>query len=416
MSSQPAALPLPAFGGYGIEIEYMIVARRSLDVAPISDRLIHAVAGSYVNEVARGELAWSNELVLHVIELKTNGPASGLAPLPELFQRDVHQINALLEAHNAQLMPGAAHPWMDPLTQTKLWPHEYDVVYEAYDRIFGCRGHGWSNLQSVHINLPFADDAQFDRLHSAIRLVLPLLPGLAASSPFLEGRYTGMVDARLEAYRHNARQIPQISGEVIPEPVTSRAAYEAQILAPMYRAIAAHDPDGVLQHEWLNSRGAIARFDRNAIEIRLLDVQEAPVADLAIVAAVVGLVRALYDGALSDVAAQRAVTTRELAALLHTSIREGERAMVTQPALLACLGLDPAPISLQSLWRELLERHIELPAGPWQAPLQLILAQGPLARRVLAVTGEAPEPTRLRAVYRELCSCLRHGDLFDPEG
>jgi len=413
MSNQPS--PLPAFSGYGIEIEYMIVARRSLDVAPISDRLIHDVAGSYVTELDRGPLAWSNELVLHVIELKTNGPAAALAPLPGYFLDDVQRINKLLDRHGAQLMPGAAHPWMNPLTQTRLWPHEYDVVYEAYDRIFGCRGHGWSNLQSVHINLPFANDAEFDRLHSAIRLVLPLLPGLAASSPFLEGRYTGMMDARLDAYRNNARQIPTITGKVIPEPVSSRAGYEAQILAPMYRAIAEHDPDGVLQHEWLNSRGAIARFDRNAIEIRLLDVQEAPVADMAIAAAVVGLVRRLYDGAISDAATQRAVPTAALAELLLTAIREGEQALVTDTQLLACMGLPAKPLTLQMLWRALLEDQITLPDGPWQAPLQLILEQGPLARRLLAATGESPTPTRLRAVYRELCACLQHGDVFDPE-
>jgi hypothetical protein len=32
----------------------------------------------------------------------------------------------------------------------------------------------------------------------------------------------------------------------------------------------------VLRHEWVNARGAIARFDRSAIEIRVLDVAECP--------------------------------------------------------------------------------------------------------------------------------------------
>lgn len=414
MNTTPS--PLHAFEGYGIEIEYMLVERRSLDVAPLSDRLIHEVAGGFVSEVERGALAWSNELVLHVLELKTNGPAPRLDALPALFQGEVSRINRRLAAHGARLMPGAAHPWMDPLTQTRLWPHEYDVVYEAYDRIFGCRGHGWSNLQSVHINLPFADDSEFARLHSAIRLVLPLLPGLAASSPFLEGRFTGLVDARLEAYRHNASRIPSITGAVIPDVVHSRAAYEARILAPMYRDIAAFDPDGVLQHEWLNSRGAIARFDRNAIEIRLLDVQETPQADLAIVAAVVGLVRALYDGPLAEPAAQDAVSTEALARVLLAAIREGEGAIVDDPALLGCLGLPERPLTLQALWRALLARHVTLPPGDWEAPLALILEQGPLARRLLAAAGETPSRTRLRAVYRELCECLAQGELFNPEG
>ncbi len=410
-----AAAPLQAFTGYGIEIEYMIVERRSLDVAPLSDRLIHGVAGAYLSEIERGPLAWSNELVLHVLEIKTNGPAPRLETLPALFQAEVTRINHMLAAHGARLMPGAAHPWMTPLTQTRLWPHEYDIVYEAYDRIFGCRGHGWSNLQSVHINLPFADDAEFARLHSAVRIVLPLLPGLAASSPFLEGRFTGLLDARLEAYRHNAQRIPSVTGAVIPDVVSSRAAYEARILAPMYRDIAAFDPDGVLQHEWLNSRGAIARFDRNAIEIRLLDVQETPQADLAVVAAVVGLVRALYDGPLATPEAQDAVATEALARVLLAAIREGERAIVDDRALLSCLGLPPSPLTLQALWQALLARQVTLPPGDWAGPLELIFEQGPLARRLLTAAGETPTPTRLRAIYRELCQCLERGELFNPE-
>ena len=75
------------------------------------------------------------------------------------------------------------------------------VIYQTYDRIFGCKAHGWANLQSMHLNLPFADDAEFARLHAAIRLVLPIIPALAASSPIADGRPTGFMDIRMEAYR-----------------------------------------------------------------------------------------------------------------------------------------------------------------------------------------------------------------------
>ena len=141
------------------------------------------------------------------------------------------------------------------------------------------------NLQSAHLNLPFANDEEFGRLHAAVRLVLPALPALAASSPLQDGRLTDFADTRLEIYRHNARRLPIVSGRVIPEPVFTRAEYERAARQPL-RAIAPLDPDGILQEEWLNARGAIARFDRGAIEIRVLDVQEHPAADLAIAWAV----------------------------------------------------------------------------------------------------------------------------------
>src|SRR5678809_520166 len=90
---------------------------------------------------------------------------------------------------------------MNPERETRLWPHEDNEIYEAFDRVFGCTGHGWSNLQCTHLNLPFAGDAEFARLHAAIRLVLPIIPALAASSPILDSRLTGLMDTRLHCYR-----------------------------------------------------------------------------------------------------------------------------------------------------------------------------------------------------------------------
>ena len=112
----------------------------------------------------------------------------------------------------ARLMPTGMHPWMNPRAETVLWPDDGSSIYESYDRLFDCRSHGWSNLQSMHINLPFADDEQFARLHAATRLVLPLLPALAASSPVVDGKPTGLMDYRLEAYRTNQARMPSITG------------------------------------------------------------------------------------------------------------------------------------------------------------------------------------------------------------
>src|SRR5690606_34786160 len=129
-------------------------------------------------------------------------------------------------------------------------------------------------------------DAEFARLHAAIRPVLPLLPALAASSPVVDGHATGTLDNRLAVYAENCRRVPSVSGAVVPEPVYSRADYETGLLGRIYRDLAPLDPAGTLRHEWVNARGAIARFDRSAIEIRLLDTQECPAADIAVAALV----------------------------------------------------------------------------------------------------------------------------------
>jgi gamma-glutamyl:cysteine ligase YbdK (ATP-grasp superfamily) len=411
-----AAPPLHLFQGFGIEIEYMIVARATLDVLPVCDEVLRAVAGEYVSDVAGDDIAWSNELVLHVIELKTNGPAPGLAGLAAKFHRDLLTINGLLAAHGGRLMPSAMHPWMDPLRETRLWPHDYSPVYEAFNRVFDCRGHGWANLQSVHVNLPFAGDDEFGRLHAAIRLILPILPAIAASSPMADGRLTGHLDTRLDTYRGNARKVPSVSGRVIPEPVFTRAAYHAQILARIYADISPLDPEGILQHEWLNARGAIARFDRDAIEIRLLDTQECATADLAVAAAVVAAVRALVDERWCPFDTQRGFAVDPLDVILHATTHHAEAAIIDDRVYLAAFGMNSRRCTAGELWSHLVASCLPATArgnAEWQATLAHIARQGTLARRIARRVGPAPTRGGLVEVYGELCDCLDNDTLFE---
>ena len=403
---------LHAFTGYGIELEYMIVDRQTLSVMPVADELLRQVAGTCVAEVKRGKFGWSNELVLHLIELKNANPDPTLEPLPAAFQAEVRSINQRLEPLGARLMPTAMHPWMDPLAETRMWPHDDAIIYQTYDRIFGCKAHGWANLQSMQLNLPFAGDAEFARLHAAIRLVLPISPALAASSPIAEGRPTGFMDFRMEAYRTHQAKIPSTIARVIPDTVTSRAEHQATVLAPMYRELAPLDPDGVLRHEWLNVRGASPRFNRKAIEIRVIDVQECPQADLAIAAAIAAVVRAIYDAEWPPLSMQQAIGTDALVNVLHACIRDAERVVIDDARYLRLLGFPGQQCKAGELWRHLIEATSLGSSEHWHEPLRVMLEQGPLARRILRAVGPECTKARLQEVYSELCDCLEAGRMF----
>ena len=408
---------LSMFEGFGVELEYMVVDADTLDVSPTVDRLIEDQCGEVVSEVEVDDISWSNELVLHVVELKTNGPAPALEPLPERFQQSVGRAGELLAPRGLRLLPTAMHPWMDPATETRLWPHEHRRVYQTYDRIFTCQGHGWSNLQSAHLNLPFADDVEFGKLHAAIRLVLPLLPAIAASSPIADGRIRRLLDYRMEVYRTNSARVPEVAGLVVPEPAFTEREYRERIFEPMMKAMAPLDPERVLEEEFLNSRGAIARFARGSVEIRVIDVQECPLADLAIVAATVSALRALVEERHASSSRQRTFETGVLAGVLHATARDGERAEVDSN-LAEALGRRSARDAAR-VWEAIIEEGIDSGAiaNRFERPLEHLLSGGTLATRILRAVGptppgEDPAHDRLRVIYRELADCLAAGRMF----
>lgn len=403
------------FQVFGVEMEYMIVDRKTLNVKPIADLLIKAVEGIVMPETDQGELAWCNELVSHVIELKTNGPAKDLSVLTALFQRDVRRINQILEKFDACLMPTATHPWMDPFRETKLWDHEYNEIYETFNQIFDCRGHGWANLQSTHLNLPFAGDEEFGRLHAAIRVILPILPAISASSPVMDGKVTGILDNRLAVYRTNAIRVPSVSGFIIPEPCYTQQTYRTELLQKIYDDIAPLDPKGILQDEWLNARGAIARFDRNAIEIRVLDLQEHPGVDIAILQFITGVIKSLTESKWQNIEILKQLDTIQLSNILTDTTKFGGKTILAWPDYLKAFGVNAIPMEANQLWLILfnqLEADVWAEGDPSRDIIKIILNEGNLSERIIRKLGKNPRKDDLFNVYDRLRGCLHEGTMF----
>lgn len=398
------------FSVVGIEIEYMLVDKESLRVQPKSDRILRQLAGDLVNEAELGDIAISNELVMHVLELKNNGPASLDEAIAEQFQKTIHQLQPVLAQENLLLLPTGAHPWMNPTTETERWPYGNHDIYHQYDKIFNCEGHGWSNLQSMHVNLPFANDQEFFQLHSAIRLILPLLPALAASTPFLEGLSTGMLDSRLHFYGLNQQKIPAISGAIIPEFVRSPSDYQQTILEPMYQAILPYDPDKLLQHEWLNSRAAIPKFDYKAIEIRIIDTQECVNSDIAIARVIIAILQHWLSQ--STYFLDKPCATTHLKSVYDQTIVSGMDVEINDQELCRQWQLKKGIRSCHDVWAQLIEQVSGDLDQNSQLALEHILSQGNLSERLLRVCGKKPSQDKLWHNYQKLGYCLEHNQMF----
>ncbi|MDX2146163.1 MAG: glutamate-cysteine ligase family protein [Planctomycetota bacterium] len=431
------------FQAHGVECEYMIVDRATLDVRPIADRLLRSLAQAnaevveevegWPSEVSLGAISASNELVMHVAELKLTEPAANLDDAGTQFQDAVRRVNRALEAEGCRLLGTAMHPWMDPAKDKVLWLHGHRDVYATFDRIFDCRGHGWANLQSVHLNLPFTGDEEFGRLHGAIRFLLPIMPSLTASSPVAEGRIGVIVDQRMEAYRTNSDRVPQVRGMLVPEGARTQAEYDAMVFHPLYKAIWPYDLSGVLQREWLNARGAIARFGRGTIEIRVLDVQEHPGVDVAVCALLSATLRAMVEGELGSLDGACAWDTRTLGGLIVECIADAERARVPREyALVLGVACQSPSMTAGDLWRSVLDSRgvrARLSAQHQQA-IASLLDRGCLSRRIARALGVdflppssegrggpgsgVPVPRdSLMRVYQELAICLEQGRAFE---
>jgi gamma-glutamyl:cysteine ligase YbdK (ATP-grasp superfamily) len=399
--------PYGLFEVTGIELEYMVVEQATLKASPAVDLLFQDATGAITSDVERGDVEWSNELVAHVVELKTARPTTSIPAYREKFSAEVRHINGLLARRGLMLLPTAAHPLFDPYTETVLWAHEHNAVYALYNTIFDCRGHGWSNLQSTHLNLPFANDAEFAKLHTAIRVLLPILPALSASSPLLDGKATGWLDSRMAAYLHHQERLPQLMGDLIPEAVLNQAEYYREIFGPIGLALAPYDKEGIMDHHFANSRGAIARFDRGAIEIRVVDIQECPGADLAIAELIVATLRAMTSERWSSNYLQRAWHQKDLLALFKEVIKDAGDAMIGRPEYLLMFGMEKEQATASRVWAHIMEQVGATLSPDARQRIQHILDKGCLAKRILARTGRTPTRAKIIGTYKELAACLQ---------
>ena len=387
----------------GIELEYMIVGSADLMPSPLAESLLDHRTG----ETDRGLWGWSKELTSHVIEIKNPKPVSDLKWLKASVMAEVQEINQRLLAHGARLLPTGAHPLFAPTpSNVVLWPHGQKEIYNLYNQIFDCTGHGWSNLQSTHINLSFDSDFEFEQLHGAIRLLLPLLPGLFASTPILEGKETGFLCSRLDCYRKNQSRIPEIAGDVVPEAnLKSELEYKTQVLQSMYSAVSPFDPGGILQKEWLNSRGAIPKFEYGLIEIRVCDIQENPLADMDFAEFVVIILRRMIERGAHRIE----VSQGELVRIYTDAVQRAESAEVSDRAYLSFfLGKESSPMTVQDLLEHIFEQWLTDDQRASIPSLENYFRNGSLATRMLTSSRRVG----LKKTLSRLADCLRDGVVF----
>ncbi len=280
----------------GPEHEFSIV-NEELKVLPIVDKIIKDFHGRIVNFVEQPDFTFGKELQLHVMEMKPNEPFKSPTDFEEIMHNAVLTITDFLERkYKANLLGTGMHPLLR-LEDTGVWPHRHKQIYQVYSKVFNLKQHGWLNIQSFQLNLPYFSEKEAVLVHNLLAEVCAYLPAVCASSPIYEGQLGEHVDNRLRFYMASQREVPSVTGDVVPEYVSSFRQYKEEVIGKYsLDLVRAGVNDCLPYQDWVNSRGVIFRFNRRAFEIRVMDEQECIKSDVALSC----FVRALLKGLLKD--------------------------------------------------------------------------------------------------------------------
>ena len=169
----------------------------------------------------------------------------------------------------------------------------------------------------------------------------------------------------------------------------------------------------MLQDEFLNARGAIARFGRGSIEIRVIDIQECPAADLSVLQVTAAVLKALTEEKWCSCDEQKAVEVDSLHAVLLDAIERGELATISDPSLLRLFGYTRSgSCTLQELWMHLYQATSPAMESDTQRAFENILDYGPLARRIQKRLAVDSSMMQITDVACDLCDCLASGHQF----
>lgn len=316
----------------GPEHEFSIVGE-DLQPQPIVDKIIKQLCGQVKNNVTLSSIVFGKELQAHVAEFKGAAPFAFPSVFDETMNRGIIEVLQTLDKFRVQLLGLGMHPTLK-LSETEVWSHRDREIYAALDRIFGLRQHGWLNIQSFQLNLSYFNEAEAVRAYNTLATILPYLPAVSASSPIYDAKFGKYADNRLYFYKRNQREVPSITGEIIPEYIDSFKTYcDLTIRRYSKDLIKINAPRCLVNKSWINSRGAVIRFDRKAIEIRVMDEQECIKSDVALSC----FIRASLRGLMKQ--KEEKLPHRLLVEDLNSVVKDGLDAKVRNPMASTARGV-----------------------------------------------------------------------------
>jgi carboxylate-amine ligase len=254
------------------------------------------------------------------------------------------------------------------------------------------------------LNLPYQKEVDAIQIHNHLANLCAYLPAISASSPIFEGKEGKDIDNRLQFYKVNQKEVPSVTGGVIPEYGSSLDQYKQDVIEKYSKDLVAKGADKTLLHrEWVNSRGVIFRFDRCALEVRVLDEQECVKSDVALAC----FVRAALRGLIASNAQllPRDVLVKDLDAV----IKNGLNAEVSNPN-----GKTARHVCQHYL--KIVSEHVNEDEKKYLWIVKKRIEEGNLSELIRANVLKRAEKTDFHQaiidVYSTLIKCLTNNEIY----
>lgn len=192
----------------GIEEEFALLDAGSLDLVNRFEELYElAQADPELGRAAAGELISSE------FEIRS-GRGENFPHAVALQASHREKLFALCRENGVALGATGAHPWSP-------WQDQHIIDTEHYRLVEdGLKYVAWrNNTFSLHVHVGVRDADRAIAVCDRLREVLPLLLAISASSPFVEGRDSGLATARTQLFTRN---FPRCG---VPEPFVDWRGY-----------------------------------------------------------------------------------------------------------------------------------------------------------------------------------------------
>ena len=274
----------------GPEHEFCLVDSE-LKPLPIVEEVINEYYTKLASFLYLPNSAFRKEFPSQIVELKARKPFKSPELLEETMQKAILSfLDFLKKKYDAQLLGTGMHPLLG-LEETSV--REHDIIAQELGKVFPLKRHGWLNIQSFQINLPYSSEQEAVTLYNMLAQLCTYLPAISAASPICEGQLTPYDDFRLVSYKSKSVEFPSVTGDVIPEYISSFSQFEKEVSDVYSRDLTNAGVSVGDFEEYVNQRGLVFKFKRNALEVRVIDEQECIRSDVALSCFVRSAIRGL---------------------------------------------------------------------------------------------------------------------------